>query len=449
MKFGWYTELTPVERRTYWACFGGFTLDSLDSTMYALLAPLLIAVVGISRPEIGVLATAGLIGNAIGGWTAGIVADRFGRVPVLKFTILWVAAFSLLAAFASGFHELMVIRALQGLGYGGEAAVGGVLISEVVRPELRGRVASSVQAGFAVGYALATALMPIVFNLFPETIGWRVMFAIGVIPALLVLMIRKTVPESRIFEAEAKARRNGGAKNPFWQIFQPAHRRGTLLGLMLASGVVGGAFAMSAWLPAYLRIDLHLAVASAAGYLAISIAGSLTGPFASGLLSDKIGRRANFVVLVLCQAAVVSVFLFFPVSPTATLALIFLHGMLQSGLAAALLPTFAELFATHIRANGAGFCITGGRGFASIAPAAVGLMSATMPLGRAMGISTLTAFAVALVAAIFMPERSGADLEQDDHPERSDEMKANHVEAARIDAVCRDDQSENRISRIA
>ncbi|QGZ64813.1 MFS transporter [Paraburkholderia acidisoli] len=401
----WYSELTPVERRTYWACFGGYTLDSLDSTMYALLAPVLIAVVGLTRPEIGVLATAGLIGNAIGGWAAGIVADRYGRVSVLKFTILWVAAFSALAALASSFHAFLFVRVLQGLGYGGEAAVGGVLISEVVRPALRGRVASSVQAGFAVGYALSTGLMPVIFGLLPEATAWRVMFGIGIVPAFLVLLIRKQVPESQLFQAQA-----GRAVAPFWAIFRRVHLRNTLLGLLLASGILGGGFSMSAWLPTYLRTDLHLAVASTAGYLAMSIAGSLTGPFVSGWLSDRVGRRANFVLFVLCEAVVVATLLFVPIGAHATIVLIFLHGALQSGLAAGLLPVFAELFDTEIRANGSGFCATGGRGVAAIMPASVGVLSATMPLGRAMGLAALCAFAVALVAALLLPERSGTDL---------------------------------------
>lgn len=92
MKLGWYSDLTPVERRTYWACFGGFGLDSMDTTMYALVIPSLIAVLGISRPEAGYLATAALVGAAAGGWGAGLLADRIGRVRVLQLTILWVAA---------------------------------------------------------------------------------------------------------------------------------------------------------------------------------------------------------------------------------------------------------------------------------------------------------------------------------------------------------------------
>ena len=96
---------------------------------------------------------------------------------------MWVAVFTFIAAFANSFSQLFGIRFLQGLGYGGEAAVGGVLISEVVRPALRGRVAASVQSGYAVGYAISVALLPVIASLFPEQIGWRVFFAIGIVPA--------------------------------------------------------------------------------------------------------------------------------------------------------------------------------------------------------------------------------------------------------------------------
>ncbi|WP_347554180.1 MFS transporter [Robbsia sp. KACC 23696] len=415
MKIGWYSELTPIERRTYWACFGGYTLDSLDSTMYALLVPVLIAVLGLSKPQIGLLATSGLIGNAIGGWAAGIMADRIGRITVLKSTILWVAAFSLLAAATSGFHELLVVRGLQGLGYGGEAAVGGVLISEAVRPALRGRVAASVQSGFAVGYAMSTALMPIVFQFFPQTSGWRVMFVIGVVPAVLVLLIRRSVPESGLFETSTKREHAAPAALPVWRIFQSGYRRSTALGLLLATGVLGAGFGMSAWLPAYLRLELHLSAASMAGYLAAGIVGSLLGPFLSGFASDRIGRRATFIGIALCEAAVISLLLFARLDASATLLLIFLHGTLQSGFAAGLSPTFAELFETRVRANGSGFCVTGGRGIGAIFPAAVGTLSTVMPLGHAMGLTVLVAFAAAIAAALLLPERSGTALD-DVHP---------------------------------
>jgi MFS family permease len=155
----------------------------MDSTIYALVIPALIATIGLTRPEAGYLATAALVGAAVGGWGAGILADRIGRVRILQLTILWVALCTLAAAFATGFNFLFIIRFLQGLGYGGEAAVGGVLISEVIRPHLRGRVAASVQSSYAVGYAISVSLLPIIFSLFSEDVGWRVFFGIGRIPA--------------------------------------------------------------------------------------------------------------------------------------------------------------------------------------------------------------------------------------------------------------------------
>src|SRR3954467_6334549 len=110
MRIGWYSELDSVERRTFWACFAGFGLDSFDSTIYALVIPALIATIGLTTPEAGYLATAALIGAAIGGWGGGILAERIGRVRVMQWTILWVALFTTSAAFTTDFYQLFVIR---------------------------------------------------------------------------------------------------------------------------------------------------------------------------------------------------------------------------------------------------------------------------------------------------------------------------------------------------
>jgi MFS family permease len=230
MKLGWYSELTPVERRTYWACFAGFGLDSMDTTIYALVIPALIATLGITRPEAGYLATAALVGAALGGWGAGIFADRIGRVRILQFTILWVALCTFAAAFATGFWPLLTIRLLQGLGYGGEAAVGGVLISEVVRPYLRGRVAASVQSSYAVGYAISVALLPVIASLFSEAIGWRVFFALGIVPAFLVFSSagsfrnRASMPRRLRRVSAAKHRRRSGKFSPQPTLAAPPRR---------------------------------------------------------------------------------------------------------------------------------------------------------------------------------------------------------------------------------
>lgn len=407
MRFGWYSELDPVERRTYWACFAGFGLDSMDSTIYALVIPALIATIGLTRPEAGYLATAALVGSAIGGWGAGILADRVGRVRILQLTIFWVAICTLAAAFASGFNTLFAIRFLQGLGYGGEAAVGGVLISEVVRPALRGRVAASIQSSYAVGYAISVALLPVISSLFPEEIGWRVFFAIGIIPAFLVFFIRRLVPESGVYR-QTKAK--GAETPPIWEIFKGAHLRRTLAAVIMSTGIFGGAYTMITWLPTYLRTALNLTVTTSAGYLAMNILGSLVGPLCYGWLSDRIGRRPAFMTFLVLQSINAGIYLLAPIGANTTIVLSFFLGAFQGALASGMLPTFAELFPTNIRAGGQGFCLSGGRGFGSVVPATVGMLAATHPLGLAMGACALVSYAVAFLAAIALPETSGTDL---------------------------------------
>lgn len=416
MKLGWYSDLTGPERRTFWACFGGFGLDSMDTTMYGLVIPSLIATLGLSRPEAGYLATAALVGAAIGGWGAGLLADRIGRVRVLQFTILWVAAFTFVAAFASSFSHLLVVRLLQGLGYGGEAAVGGVLISEVVRPALRGRVAASVQSGYAVGYAVSVGLLPIVSSFFPEAIGWRVLFALGIVPAVLVFFIRRLVPESGIY---ADAKRTPGDAPPFWAIFAGPHLRHTAAAALMSTGIFGGAYVMITWLPTYLRTVLHLSITGSSGYLAMNILGSLVGPLMYGWLSDRIGRRYSFMAFLLLQAGNVAIYLLAPIDAGTTILLSLFLGAFQGALASGMLPTFAELYPTNIRASGQGFCLGGGRGFGSVVPASVGILATTYPLGTAMGVCALCAYALAFAAALVLPETSGTDLHDVAAPART------------------------------
>ncbi len=408
-KLGWYSELTGRERLTYWACFGGLGLDAMDTTIYALVMPTLIAIVGITKPQAGIIASAALIGSAVGGWLAGIAADRIGRVRVLQITILLVAGFTFLSAFTHSFWQLFLARSIQGIGYGGEAAVGGVLISETVVPRLRGRVAASVQSGYAIGYALSTAMMPIIFGYFSQAMAWRVFFGIGLLPAVFVMFIRRFVPESTLY-VESHKETTKAARNNFWEIFVPPHLKNTITATVLSTGILGGAYVMITWLPTYLRTVLHLRVSSTAGYLALNILGSFVGPFAYGFLSDWIGRRKSFMIFLCCQATNVAIYMFAPIGAATTMVLGFFLGALQGGLASGMLPSFSELFPTRIRASGQGFSLSGGRGFGAVVPAMVGVLAATKPLGQAMGVCALSAYAVALVAAYLLRETKGADL---------------------------------------
>src|SRR5690349_13313652 len=135
----WFANMSKRERSTFWACFGGWALDAMDVQMYAVAMPTLIGLWSLTRPQAGLLGTSALITSSIGGWLAGMLADKIGRVKVLQLTILWFSAFTFLSGLTSSYEQLMVTRSLQGLGFGGEWAAGAVLMSETISPRIRGR----------------------------------------------------------------------------------------------------------------------------------------------------------------------------------------------------------------------------------------------------------------------------------------------------------------------
>ena len=418
MKLGWYSELTPLERRTFFAAFGGLALDSMDTTIYALVTPTLIAVLGITRPEAGLLATANLIGAGFGGWIAGILADRFGRIRILQATILLVAVSTFAAAFAQGFWYLMAARAVQGMGYGGEAAVGAVLVAEVVKASMRGRVAAAIQSGYAVGNAFSVALLPIVFGFAPREIAFRIFFAIGLLPAIAVFFVRQFVPESKIFtdDMASRATKSEAPLSP-WTIFYPRYIGRTFVATLFTTGVLGAAYVLITWLPTYVQSVLKMPISQTAGYLGVNIFGSFCGPLAFGFLADRIGRRPSFMIFLILQALNVVAYTQMSIGPTTTVILGFFLGAFQGGLASGLMPTFSELFPTEIRATGAGFALSAGRGFGSFVPAAVGWFSTSMPLGDAMAMCAGAGYVVAFIAALALRETSGVDLRAVDQEE--------------------------------
>ena len=144
--FGWFFLLRETGRKTFWACFAGWALDAFDVQIYALVMPTLIALWGLSKGQAGALGTVALLMSAFGGWIAGVLADRIGRVRVLQITILWFAIFTGLSGLTSSYNELLVTRSLQGLGFGGEWAAGAILMAEVIAPQLRGRAVAVFKA---------------------------------------------------------------------------------------------------------------------------------------------------------------------------------------------------------------------------------------------------------------------------------------------------------------
>src|ERR1700745_1795479 len=194
----WFGELNATERRTMGACFGGWALDAFDVQMYSFVIPTVIALWGLSRGEAGLIGTVTLLISSLGGWFSGTLADRFGRVRILQISILWYSIFTFLCAFAQDFQQLFILRALHGLGFGGEWAAGAVLMGEVIRDRYRGRAVGLVQTGWSVGWGAAAVLYTFLSAVLPAEYAWRSLFWIGLAPAALVFFIRRYVEEPEI-----------------------------------------------------------------------------------------------------------------------------------------------------------------------------------------------------------------------------------------------------------
>jgi MFS family permease len=408
---GWYTELSGKERRTFWACFTGWALDAMDVQLYSFVIATLTALWSISRTDAGLAATATLMASSVGGWLVGVLSDRYGRVRMLQISILWFSVFTFLCAFANSFGQLLVFRALQGFGFGGEWAAGAVLIGEIIRNEHRGKANGVVHSGWAVGWGAAAILYTALFSLLPETIAWRILFGIGVLPALAVFFVRRYVDEPAVFLASKKQYESGDVARPnFLEIFSPAHLRTTVLASLLTIGTQGGYYAIMIWLPTYLKTVRGFSVLGTGGYLAVIIVASFLGYVVGAYLTDILGRRKNFFLFAICSTITVLAYMFVPISDSVLLVLGGPMGFFASGIYSGIGAFFNELYPTRIRGSGIGFCFNIGRAIGALFPTLVGVLSATLPLGQAIGIFTVAAYGLIIVAAALLPETKGKSL---------------------------------------
>jgi MFS family permease len=404
----WFRNLTGGERRTLYAAWGGWAVDAFDFMVYTFVIPTLIAAWAMSKGEAGLIATAALIFSAIGGWLAGILADCFGRVKVLQVTIVWFSVFTFLSGFTNSFEQLLVTRALQGLGFGGEWAVGSVLIAEMIRAQHRGKALGTMQSGWAIGWGLAAIAFAVVYSILPEQYAWRTLFWLGLLPALLVIYIRRDVQDPEIYHAtRARVREWGGH---FLEIFSPRLLRVTVLGSLMVSGMMAGYYAVTTWIPTFLKTVRGLSVLNTGAYTFVVILGSLVGYFVAAYACDHLGRRKTFLIFALGSATLAILYTLLPIGNTAMLFLGFPLGFFVSGNFSGMGAYLAELFPSRVRGSGQGFVYNFGRGLGAFAPPLVGYLSVPLALGNAIGIVAGVSFATAIVTLAFLPETRGKEL---------------------------------------
>lgn len=403
MKLPWQQASSTKDGRPFWTVFSGFALDSLDIQIYAFVLPVLLAVWGLSPTEAGLLATVTLVSSALGGWIAGYLADRYGRVRLMKFTILWFAVATCLCGLTNSYEQLIVARIFQGLGFGGELAVGALFLGEVASAKYRARMVGMAQSGWALGWAAAVIFSIFVLSRYPAESGWRVLFVVGVIPAIPVYIFRSKLKEPEVFRTPTSS--------PSWKaIFSGAELGFTLKGCLLAIGVHGGYWAIATWWPTMLLAERGLKLTSSGPYLAALIAGSFFGYAVGSYLGDKIGRRITLVIFALSGIVVVLTFSQLAVSNKPFIFLSLLLGFVATGMYGIIGSILMEQYPTELRGAGLGFCYNVGRGGAGFAPAIIGSWVALLGVGHAIALFVGCAYGLVLLAAILLPETQGREL---------------------------------------
>ena len=403
---GWYRDLNGKERSTMWACFGGWSLDAFDVQMYSFVIPTVIGIWGLSKGEAGLIGTVTLLISSFGGWFSGTLADRFGRVRMLQITILWYSIFTFLCAFAQNFEQLFILRALHGFGFGGEWAAGAVLMGEVIRDKYRGRGVGIVQTGWAVGWGAAALVYTAVYSFLPEALAWRVLFGVGLFPAVFVFWIRRHIDEPEIYH---QRRRSVGFAHLF-SAFRGEHLWTTVKVSIMVAGAQGGGYAIGLWMPTYLRTVRHFSATAAGGFLMVQILGALFGFLLGSYLSDAIGRKATFMWSAVLSLVFILGYMFIPMGDTALLFAgvpMFMALLMKFP---PMGPFMTELFPTEVRGNAQGFCYNSGRAIGSFFPTMIGYVSDSLGLGTSIAVFSAIASGLMIVALLLLPETRGRSI---------------------------------------
>ncbi|WP_051663313.1 MFS transporter [Alicyclobacillus macrosporangiidus] len=404
---GGILSLTAQERPAFIATFLGWGLDGFDYMIYTLVITLLMQAFHLTSGQAGLIGSVTLFTSALGGIIAGTLSDRLGRVRTLALAVVMYSLFTALSGVATSYGILLVFRALEGLGFGGEWAVGAVLIAESVAASKRGRVLGFVQGAWALGWGAAVLLQIILTSVMASNVVWRVMFLFGILPALLVVYILRHVPEPDIWAKQVSKPTDTVS---FFTIFRPQLLRKTVFAALLAVGAQSGYYAIFTWLPTYLKTVRHLTVIGSGSYLFVIILGSFIGYVLSGFINDILGRKATFAIYAVCSGAIILTYTNFDISNGLMIVLSFPLGFFASGIFSGFGPFLAELFPTEARGAGQGFCYNFGRGAAAFAPAIVGYLAQSYGLATGMSIFGPCAYILCLIALLFLPETRGTEL---------------------------------------
>jgi SHS family lactate transporter-like MFS transporter len=391
------TERTNA-RNAIAAGFLGWTFDAFDFFVLVFVLPTVAKEFGRSIPALALTTTATLATRPVGAFIFGLLADRYGRRPVLMANITFYSLMEVLSGLAPGYRSFLALRLLYGIGMGGNWGVGASLVLESVPPKWRGVASGLLQQGYALGYLLAAGAL---YTVFPHW-GWRPMFFVGVIPAALTLLICTKVQES---EAWHQARTN-------WTTYRRAifgNMRLFLYLVLLMSMMNCISHGTQDMYPTYLQRQLHYNSNVTALVTAISMVGAIVGGLIIGNFSDRFGRRRSMIAAALLAVCVIPLWVFAPSRALVMVGAFLMQFMVQG--AWGVIPAHInELSPPLVRGFFPGFAYQIGVLIASSIGYIEALLGEHFTYAAAMGGLAATVFIVGSVVIWAGPEAKGVSF---------------------------------------
>jgi MFS family permease len=411
--FGWWRSGTPEARRALVAAGLGWMLDSFDVMLYALVLASIIPALGLSKETAGILGSVTLVASAAGGIIFGIVADRYGRTRALMASVLLYSIFTAACGLAQNVAQLALFRVLLGIGMGGEWASGAALVSETWPAEHRGKALGLMQSAWAIGYGAAALVTMIVLPLW----GWRAVFLVGILPALLTLWIRRRVEEPSIWrQARLQSAAPSTSVAPsarLRDIFGPGLLRLTIPLTFMNACTMFGWWGFNLWLPGYLSLPIEdggrgfPATTMTSLILAMQV-GMWFGYVTFGFAGDAIGRKRAYVFYTLAAAVLIQIYTAIR-DPLPLLLMGPFVAFFATGYFSGFGAVTAEIYPTAVRASAQGFTYNIGRVASALAPFAVGSLAQTSGFRVALSLTAL-AFVLAALTWLWIPETKGRTL---------------------------------------
>jgi benzoate transport len=399
-------EPTSYARTALFASALGYALDGFDLLVLGFMLPAIALDLHLNAAQGGAIVTWTLVGAVFGGVVFGVLSDRFGRVRVLSWTILLFALGTGLCALAQGYADLLLYRSAAGIGLGGEFGIGMALVAEAWPPSYRARASSWVGLGWQSGVLAAALLTPLLLPL----IGWRGMFAVGLLPALASFWVRHRLAEPQLFVEHSLAQTGQARRASLALLVADAATARASVGIVILCSVQNfGYYGLMIWMPSYLAHNFGYSLTRSGLWTAVTVAGMVLGIVMFGALADRVGRKPAFIAYQLGAAVMVPIY----AQLTAPLALLFggaLMGLFVNGMLGGYGTLISELYPTAVRATAQNVLFNIGRAVGGFGPLAVGVISSRY--GFAVAITLLAGiYVLDLGATVWLiPERRGAAL---------------------------------------